>query len=61
VALALAADHVIAREGSVLNMHYKNMGLYGSEFWTYSLGKRIGTKQANFMTNTCEPLIGGQA
>jgi putative two-component system hydrogenase maturation factor HypX/HoxX len=42
VAMALAADKVIVRDGSVLNMHYKNMGLYGSEYWTYSLPKRIG-------------------
>lgn len=46
VAMALAADHVIARESSVLNMHYKKMGLYGSEYWTYTLPKRVGTHLA---------------
>ena len=41
--LALAADRVIAREGMVLNPHYKNMGnLYGSELWTYVLPRRVG-------------------
>lgn len=43
VFLALAADHVWARHGVVLNPHYKNMGnLYGSEFWTYLLPRRAG-------------------
>ena len=38
VMLALAADRVLARAGIVLNPHYKAMGgLYGSEYWTYSL------------------------
>jgi putative two-component system protein, hydrogenase maturation factor HypX/HoxX len=41
VFLALAADRVIAREGIIMNPHYKNMGnLYGSEYWTYLLPKR---------------------
>ena len=41
--LALAADEVWAREGVVLNPHYKNMGnLYGSEYWTYLLPRRVG-------------------
>lgn len=61
VALALAADKVIASRGSVLNMHYKGMGLYGSEFWTHSLRKRIGPKQAQILTDSLEPIIGVQA
>jgi len=41
--LALAADVVWAHAGVVLNPHYKNMGnLYGSEYWTYSLPRRLG-------------------
>jgi len=41
--LALAADLVWAHAGVVLNPHYKNMGnLYGSEYWTYSLPRRLG-------------------
>ena len=41
--LALAADQVWARQGVVLNPHYKNMGnLYGSEYWTYLLPARLG-------------------
>ena len=43
VFLALAADEVWARDGVILNPHYKNMGnLYGSEYWTYLLPRRVG-------------------
>ncbi|MEX0914264.1 MAG: enoyl-CoA hydratase-related protein, partial [Wenzhouxiangellaceae bacterium] len=43
VFLALAADRVWARDGVILNPHYKNMGnLYGSELWTYLLPRRTG-------------------
>jgi putative two-component system hydrogenase maturation factor HypX/HoxX len=42
VFMALAADRVWARRGVVLNPHYKNMGnLYGSEYWTYLLPRRL--------------------
>ncbi len=41
--LALAADQVWARDGVILNPHYKNMGnLFGSEYWTYLLPRRVG-------------------
>jgi putative two-component system hydrogenase maturation factor HypX/HoxX len=47
VFLALAADCVLARSGIVLNPHYRNMGnLYGSEYWTYLLPRRVGAAQA---------------
>ncbi len=47
VFLALAADHVWARDGIVLNPHYKGMGnLYGSEYWTYLLPRRAGAAAA---------------
>ena len=47
VFLALAADKVIAREGIVMNPHYKNMGnLYGSEYWTYLLPHRSNSGAA---------------
>ena len=42
VFLALAADAVYVRQGVILNPHYKNMGnLYGSEYWTYLLPRRL--------------------
>ena len=45
VPLALAADHVVARKDAVLNPYYQHMGgLYGSEYWTYLLPRRVGAK-----------------
>ena len=45
VALALAADHVVAAQDVVLNPYYGHMGgLYGSEYWTYLLPRRIGAE-----------------
>ena len=47
VFLALAADEVWAVPGVVLNPHYKDMGnLYGSEYWTYLLPRRVGAQGA---------------
>ncbi len=47
VFLALAADEVWAAPGVVLNPHYKDMGnLYGSEYWTYLLPRRVGQEEA---------------
>lgn len=51
VFLALAADRVVARSGIVLNPHYKGMGnLYGSEYWTYLLPRRVGADGARTIT-----------
>ena len=45
VPLALAADYVVGREDIVLNPYYQHMGgLYGSEYWTYLLPRRIGAE-----------------
>ena len=55
VSLALAADKILCRNGIVLNPHTKNMGLYGSEYWTYLLPKRIGYKKAERFTEDCLP------
>lgn len=56
VMLALTADCVCAREGIVLNPHYATMGLYGSEYWTYTLPKRVGKEQAIKLTKECLPV-----
>jgi len=49
--LALATDKAFVREGVILNPHYKNMGqLFGSEYWTYLLPKRVGEKMAATLT-----------
>ena len=51
VFLALAADRVWLRQGIVLNPHYKGMGnLYGSEYWTYLLPRRVGNAKADEIT-----------
>jgi putative two-component system hydrogenase maturation factor HypX/HoxX len=55
--LALAADQVYARRGVVLNPHYKGMGgLFGSEYWTYTLPRRVGPARALALTEGCRPL-----
>jgi len=57
VMLALAADLVYARKGIVLNPHYKGMGnLYGSEYWTYLLPKRVGATRAQELTEAPLPI-----
>ena len=52
----LAADRVWARSGAVFNPHYKGMGLYGSEYWTYSLPKRVGSHMAQKLTESVLPI-----
>ncbi len=55
--LAIATDQVFARNGVVFNPHYKNMGgLYGSEYWTYLLPKRVGMEAAHQLTEQCLPI-----
>ncbi len=45
VPFAVAADHVVARKDVVLNPYYQHMGgLYGSEYWTYILPRRVGAE-----------------
>jgi 5,10-methylene-tetrahydrofolate dehydrogenase/methenyl tetrahydrofolate cyclohydrolase/enoyl-CoA hydratase/carnithine racemase len=57
VILALAADRVYARNGIVLNPHYKGMGnLYGSEYWTYLLPKWVGEEKARELTDALLPI-----
>ncbi|MFD8701108.1 hydrogenase maturation protein [Kitasatospora sp. NPDC059648] len=54
--LALAADEVWCRESAVLNPHYRLMGLYGSEYWTYTLPARVGAEQAERLTTEALPV-----
>ena len=56
VMLALGADRVVARDGIVLNPHYATMGLYGSEYWTYVLPRRVGETEAAVLTGECLPI-----
>lgn len=62
VFLALAADRVWLREGAVLNPHYKGMGnLYGSEYWTYLLPRRVGEARARALTERRLPMGANEA
>jgi putative two-component system protein, hydrogenase maturation factor HypX/HoxX len=63
VPFALAADRVYAREDVVLNPYYRHMGgLYGSEYWTYLLPRRVGAKMAARLTGPpFTPLGAGRA
>ncbi len=60
--LARACDPVWAREAVLLNPHYKNMGnLYGSEYWTYLLPRRVGLDAAHAIMRKREPLTAARA
>jgi putative two-component system hydrogenase maturation factor HypX/HoxX len=60
--LALAADHVFARDGVILNPHYKGMGnLYGSEYWTYLLPRRVDAATASAITQARLPMSASRA
>ena len=61
VIMALGADQVIARDGIVLNPHYRTMGLYGSEYWTYVLPRRVGRAAAADLTGNCLPIGAAEA
>ncbi|MFE4533659.1 enoyl-CoA hydratase-related protein [Streptomyces scopuliridis] len=56
VMLALAAGEVWCRSGVVLNPHYRLMGLYGSEYWTYTLPRRVGEDAARRLTQDALPV-----
>ncbi|GGN50730.1 hydrogenase maturation factor HoxX [Streptomyces albiflavescens] len=61
VMLALAADEVWCRTGCVLNPHYRLMGLYGSEYWTYTLPRRVGAVTAERLLREALPMSAGSA
>jgi putative two-component system protein, hydrogenase maturation factor HypX/HoxX len=61
VPLALAADYVVAREDVVLNPYYQHMGgLYGSEYWTYLLPRRVGRDAAAQLTGAPFTAVGSR-
>ncbi len=62
VFLALTCDLVFARKGVVLNPHYKNIGnLYGSEFWTYTLPRRVGWEKGREIMENRMPISSSYA
>jgi putative two-component system hydrogenase maturation factor HypX/HoxX len=54
--LVLGADQVLVRGGVALNPHYLTMGLHGSEYWTYTLPRRVGSAEADRLTRECLPI-----
>jgi putative two-component system hydrogenase maturation factor HypX/HoxX len=59
VPFAAAADHVLAREDVVLIPYYRHVGgLYGSEYWTYLLPRRIGAAATARLTSPPFEAIG---
>ena len=57
VFMALGADRVYARDGVILNPHYKGMGnLYGSEYWTYLLPRRVVPEAAHKLVENRLPI-----
>ena len=59
--LALASDFAFARDGVVLNPHYKLMKLYGSEYHTYFLPKRVGQEKADELLSSAKPILASDA
>lgn len=59
--LPLACDRVVIRDGVVLNPHYDNMGLHGSEYWTYLLPKKVGAELAFDLARDCQPMLALEA
>ncbi|GGP09478.1 formyl transferase [Nonomuraea glycinis] len=56
VMMGLGGDRVVMRAGVVLNPHYRTMGLFGSELWTYALPRRVGAEQAARLTQEALPI-----
>jgi putative two-component system hydrogenase maturation factor HypX/HoxX len=59
--LGQAADEVWVQEGVVLNPHYRLMGLYGSEYWTYLLPRRIGAGETERLMDAALPVGSARA
>lgn len=60
--MALACDRILARSGVVLYPHHRSMGGFrGSEYWTYTLPKRVGPEVARKLTEQCLPITAESA
>ncbi|KAG8778064.1 hypothetical protein FRC12_025195 [Ceratobasidium sp. 428] len=60
-ALATAADIVLCAESAVINPHYRGVGLYGSEFHTYSFYERAGDAKARECLRGMLPMSAAEA
>ncbi|KAE8259282.1 hypothetical protein A4X13_0g1124 [Tilletia indica] len=56
LALATACDVVLCSSAAVLNPHYRGLGLYGSEYHTYSWYERCGSERAAEFARTMLPM-----
>jgi putative two-component system hydrogenase maturation factor HypX/HoxX len=61
VFLGLACDYAVAKEGVVLNPHYKTLGLSGSEYHTYTLEKRVSEDVGRKLLDDCLPISAKKA
>lgn len=61
VYLALATDLTFAKEGIVLNPHYKNMGLFGSELQSLTAARKFGPAILNHMKESAQPMLVSEA
>lgn len=61
VMAALAADVVWAHRNVVLHPSYKPMELFGSEYWTHSLPKRVGVEVAAELVTSVDPVSASEA
>lgn len=57
VYLGAACDYCFVKQGSVLNPHYKNMGLFGSELQTPSAIKKFGLPILEYLKDSTKRLI----
>ncbi|CAE6438259.1 unnamed protein product [Rhizoctonia solani] len=60
-AVATAADIVLCSESAVINPHYRGVGLYGSEFHSYSFYERAGEAKARELLRTMLPMNAAEA
>ncbi|CAE6397693.1 unnamed protein product [Rhizoctonia solani] len=60
-AVATAADIVLCAESAVINPHYRGVGLYGSEFHSYSFYERAGEEKARELLRTMLPMNAAEA
>lgn len=56
LAVATAADVVLCAEAVVMNPHYRGMGLYGSEYHTFSFHTRAGEEQSKRLLRGMLPM-----
>lgn len=59
--LGIACDIAVARDGVVLNPHYKTLGLSGSEYHTYTLFKRVDEDRAKKLLEDLLPISANYA